>query len=305
MTVTTALLRLPDRVYGEIAIDDPRVVALIRTPTFERLKRIKQAGPSAFVYPFKTVTRYEHSLGVYELLRRLGASEREQIAGLLHDISHTAFSHAVDFVIETEEQDLHESLKPLFLGRPDVVEATARFGFKPDDFLDDSIYPLLEQPLPGLCADRLDYFLRDGLACGVVDPAFIARMLAHLKAWNGVIVCDDVATAREAAALFAEMNRVWWSGPIEAYIYNEFAEVLRAGFRRGAIDREDLLGDDDALLAKLRAAADPEIERILETLFHFDARGAEGYLPRVEPKRRWIDPPVLVEGRARALSELS
>ncbi len=115
-----------DRVYGEATIDDPEVLALIACPTFQRLKGIKQAGPSAFAYPFKTVTRFEHSLGVYLLLRRLGAGVREQIAGLLHDISHTAFSHAVDFIISSEEQDHHEKLKPMFLDRPDVVRALER-----------------------------------------------------------------------------------------------------------------------------------------------------------------------------------
>ncbi len=86
---------------------------------------MKQAGPSAFAFPFKTVTRYEHSLGVYLLLRRLGAGPREQVAGLLHDVSHTAFSHAVDFVFSSEEQDHHEALKPVFLDRPDLAAALA------------------------------------------------------------------------------------------------------------------------------------------------------------------------------------
>ena len=61
------------------------------------------------------------------------------------------------------------------LGRDDLAGAIARLGFAPSDFYDDSIYPLLEQPLPWLCADRLDYFLRDGSACGVVTPEFVAR----------------------------------------------------------------------------------------------------------------------------------
>ena len=55
------------------------------------------------------------------------------------------------------------------LDRPDIVAALAGWAFSPAEFYDDSIYPLLEQPIPWLCADRLDYFLRDGLACGVVD----------------------------------------------------------------------------------------------------------------------------------------
>src|SRR3954447_7860864 len=137
-------MRGNDRVYGEVSIDDPRILALIECPTFQRLRGIRQAGPSALAFPFKTVTRYEHSLGVYLLLGRLGADRRECVAGLLHDVSHTAFSHAVDFVFSSEEQDHHEGLKPEFLHRPDLAGALARIGYEPEEFYDDSIYPLLE-----------------------------------------------------------------------------------------------------------------------------------------------------------------
>ena len=61
----------------------------------------------------------------------------------------------------------------MILGHDDLAGAIARLGYSPSDFYDDSIYPLLEQPIPWLCADRLDYFLRDGSACGVVTPDFV------------------------------------------------------------------------------------------------------------------------------------
>ena len=84
-------MRWQDRVYGETEIADPALLGLIGAPTFQRLRGVRQAGPSAIAFPFKDVTRFEHSLGVHVLLRRLGASRKEQVAGLLHDISHTAF----------------------------------------------------------------------------------------------------------------------------------------------------------------------------------------------------------------------
>ena len=217
-------MRWTDRVYGDATIDDPGVLAVINCPTFRRLEGIKQAGPSAVAFPFKTVTRFEHSLGVYLLLGRLGAGRRERVAGLLHDVSHTAFSHAVDFVVASDEQDHHERLKPEFLDRPDLAAALAALGFAPAEFYDDAIYPLLERPLPWLCADRLDYFFRDGLACGVATPAVVARLLGRLVVVGETIAFADLASAREAADLFAVMNRDWWASPTEAYIYNEFAD---------------------------------------------------------------------------------
>lgn len=293
-----------DRVYGEVTVDDPRLHGLIACPTFERLKGIRQAGPSAFAFPFKTVTRHEHSLGVYHLLRILGADLREQVAGLLHDISHTAFSHAVDFVFASEEQNHHEQLKHEFLHRADIVEALRPLGFAPEEFLDDSVYPLLERPLPWLCADRVDYFFRDGLACGEMNHEDVARTLAHLKVIDRTIVITDVDVAREAVATYAAMNRSWWAGPTEAFIYNEFADVLREGFRLEILHEDDLLADDAHVLAKLRATTSPLIAGKLDGILNLRAERIAGYVPRIVPKLRWLDPPVLDGPTVKRLSEI-
>ena len=297
-------MRWTDRVYGEVVIDDPDVLRLIACPTFERLRGIRQAGPSSFAFPFKTVTRYEHSLGVYLLLRRLGAERTEMIAGLLHDLSHTAFSHAVDFVFSSEEQDHHESLKPVFLERPDMAEALRQAGYAPGEFFDDSVFPLLEQPLPLLCADRLDYFYRDSLAAQVSTPASIDRSLAALGLVDRTIVFTSVEAARETAGLFAEMNRDWWASDTESYIYNEFADALREGFRIGALTRDDLFEDDAHVLKLLQAAKSSLIAKSLDHALHFRPELLIDFVPKVAPKTRWIDPPVKVGPGFRRLSEM-
>jgi HD superfamily phosphohydrolase len=298
-------MRWQDRVYGRVSIEDAEILKLIGCATFERLKGVRQAGPSALAFPFKDVTRYEHSMGVFILLRKLKAPRREQVAGLLHDVSHTAFSHAVDFVFTSTEQDHHEHLKPLMLDRPDITSALAGMGFSPRDFYDDSVYPLLEQPIPLLCADRLDYFLRDGLACDVVTPQFIDRIMGCLAVVDHQIVLTDVAVAREATTLFATMNRDWWASPVEAFIYNEFADALREGLRLGAIERDDLLTQDVLVLDKLEAAGSRKINRKLELIRHLDAEFIRRYVPRIIPKERWLDPPVLIKGEIQQISTVA
>ena len=289
-----AAMRWNDRVYGDVVVDDPEVQALIAAPTFQRLRGIRQAGPSALAFPFKQVTRYEHSLGVYLLLRRLGAGRQEQVAGLLHDISHTAFSHAVDFVFSSEQQDHHEGLKPEFLHRDDLLGPLRALGYAAEDFYDDSRYPLLEQPIPRLCADRLDYFFRDSLACGATAPAQVRRFLDHLTVVAGTsIAFTDAAVAREATERFAVMNRDWWASPTEAFIYNEFADALRAGLDCGALDIAALLGDDESVLRRLRGSDDPRILGKLDRIVHFRTESIAGFAPKVQPKTRWIDPPVV------------
>jgi hypothetical protein len=297
-------MRWLDRVYGEVSIEDPHILELVACETFQRLKGVRQAGPSAMAFPFKNVTRYEHSLGVFHLLRSLSAPRREQVAGLLHDISHTAFSHAVDFVFSSDEQDHHEQLKPLMLARPDMASALARLGWEPREFYDDSVYPLLEQPLPALCADRLDYFLRDGVACRVVTAEFARRLLDRLVVIDAQLVLTDLEVARAAAVLFEVMNSEWWASPIEAFIYNEFADALREAMRLGILATDDLLTQDELVLAKLDACDSPLIAQKLLTIRRFRPDSALGYVPRIIPKERWLDPCVLCHGRIERLSIL-
>ena len=251
-------MRWQDRVYGDVAIEDPAILDLVGCETFQRLRGIRQAGPSALPFPFKDVTRFEHSLGVFLLLRKLGAPLREQVAGLLHDVSHTAFSHAVDFVVTSHEQDHHERLKPLMLGRDDIAPALAPAGVFPGDFYDDSIYPLLEQPLPWLCADRLDYFLRDGTACGVVEPELRRAHPGLVARGRRQARPDQRRSGPRGRGPFETMNRQWWAGPVEAFIYNEFADALREGMRTGVLQFRRL---DDRRRLRACQAGSPRATR--------------------------------------------
>jgi uncharacterized protein len=85
-------------IHGDLIVDDPLALELIQSPVMQRLKYINQYGVNEFVLPAKTYhyTRFDHCLGVYQILKARGAPRLEQIAGLLHDASHTVFSHTMD-----------------------------------------------------------------------------------------------------------------------------------------------------------------------------------------------------------------
>lgn len=93
---------------------------IIDTPMFQRLRQIKQLGPSAWVYPTAVHTRFDHSIGVLAAtdgivdaimsgrahVRALAGHNAEDITdnqrklarlyGLLHDISHAPFGHTLE-----------------------------------------------------------------------------------------------------------------------------------------------------------------------------------------------------------------
>ncbi len=161
-----------DRIYGKIEIKESIILELIKSPSLQRLKGISQGAHAPIFFkilklPFSKcrVYRFEHSLGVFILLKIFGAPLEEQIAGLIHDLSIPVFSHSIDYAIKEgseTEHSFHDKIHEKFVKNTEIPQIIKKFGFKIDYILDDKNFPLKERPLPELCADRIDYSIRDG-----------------------------------------------------------------------------------------------------------------------------------------------
>jgi len=150
-----------DHIYGRFEITEPVLVALLRNPTVLRVGKIMQGATTAPLNAWRDFSRLEHCIGTMLIVRMVGGDVEAQIAGLLHDVSHTAFSHVVDFVYGTgDSQDYHEKIKHLLLHHSCIPSILHEYGYSYQRIIDDSLFPLHELPLPHLCADRLDYSLR-------------------------------------------------------------------------------------------------------------------------------------------------
>jgi len=296
-----------DRIYGPATILEPVLLALLDTRALQRLHGVLQHGISGLLGVTRATTRYEHSVGVMLLVRRFGASVDEQIAALLHDISHTAFSHVIDYVFnDYDQQGYHEAKKEQFISASDIPAVLASFSFDWHQLLDEENFPLLEQPAPALCADRLDYFLRDALDLGLADLPDLQDALAHLVKYQGRIVADDLPAARWMAQTFIAADQASWANFREVGLYELTAQAIRYALSSGALSEEDLWGGDRDTWAKLRQSKDPLLQSQLRlvspaTQFAWDDEQPDF---RVSTKLRTIDPDVLAEGRLRCLSEL-
>ena len=114
--------KIYDPIHGFIPIQ-PHLLSIIDTQEFQRLRDLKQLGATHYVFPSATHTRFEHSLGVSFLARKLMESlqknqpslkitERQiqlvEIAGLIHDLGHGPFSHLWDNYVIFKEEKEHE-----------------------------------------------------------------------------------------------------------------------------------------------------------------------------------------------------
>jgi HD superfamily phosphohydrolase len=219
-------MTIKDRVYGELKISEPVIVEIINSKPFQRLKGISQDGAAHYIQPQRDVTRYEHSIGVWHLSAHYGRPLPEQIASLVHDVPHTAFSHVIDFVMQDAEHEYHDKFTKKIILESEIPAILEKHGVDLESVLNKEDYQLLENSLPDISVDRLDYFLRDGVMFGVL-PVEVARMfLEHLQIEDQVLHFDEQRVAALFALLFINCSRLIWLDPTSHGAFFLIAESL-------------------------------------------------------------------------------
>ena len=122
-------------------------------------------------------TRYAHSLGVALIVWHFTHDKAQTVAGLLHDISTPVFSHVSDFrkgdaltQTATEESTARIIREDKALGR-----LLAEDGLTASQVEDYHIYPIADNEIPQLSADRLEYMFPSGM---VLDGSWTIEDIA-------------------------------------------------------------------------------------------------------------------------------
>jgi hypothetical protein len=287
--------------------------AVVDTPEFQRLRRVKQLGFAHFVYPGAVHNRFLHALGVYHLTgRAIDALERKgclqelddlsrrtipeiKLAALLHDVGHYAFSHAMEELEPEAIPGHHEQVADRFLASPGIQEALEEQGSGAAQRIGDLIRGRSQHPLQGLVSgsldlDKIDYLRRDSLFCGVPYGAVdVDRLLDSLtlareseSAPLEVAVTEKGISALESLmfAKYQMFRNVYWHHAVRSATVT-FRRLVEGALEAGLLAREDLAGPTDEELLNLLGArmADGQGPPILQILL-------TALVDRRLPKRR-------------------
>ena len=254
---------ISDVIYGEFEVD-PVLEELILSKPVQRLKGIHQAGASYLMNEKWNVTRFDHSVGVMLLIKKLGGSVEEQIAGLLHDVSHTAFSHVIDYVFDNENESYHEEIFSAVVQNSEIPAILSKHGYNYEDILlDDSKWTLLERSAPELCADRVDYTLRDMYTYGYISLEEARNFLDDLIAVDGKMVLQNVEVAEWFTETYYKEVIDFFMKPMNIYGNDMLAKTLKLALHKKIIHPDDFLLEDDSLISKLQLCNDSEVAALL------------------------------------------
>lgn len=277
----------------------PRILRLIDSTPFQRLKHIPQLGFVRAVYPSANHTRFEHSLGVYHLalqyIRHFQAndafvdhvSEHELeifiLAALLHDIGHWPYCHPMedmnisgiptheDFAEQTiESGEISDLIHQDWNLAPAAITAFLKGNADSEGAL--FLYQLLSSPVD---IDKLDYLQRDSLHAGVpygrnFDSHRLIKGLRFSSTTNRLMISSKALTATEMMvfARYVMFSEVYWHRTVRSAT----AMLQRAVFE---------LHWNSALMDALFQSTEPQFQSLLCSA---DATGIAGGL--FGPKRR-------------------
>src|SRR5690625_827344 len=189
-----------DPVHRYVRVKDRVIWDLIATPEFQRLRRIKQLGTTYLTFHGAEHSRFNHSLGVYEIVRRIinkiehhtAWNKEERLlclcAALLHDLGHGPFSHSFEKVFGLNHEKFTEKI---VLGKTSVNSVLKRVSNEfPEkvaqvinkSYKDKLVISVISSQID---ADRMDYLLRDayytGVSYGQFDMERILRVMRPTK----------------------------------------------------------------------------------------------------------------------------
>ncbi|ABB23175.1 HD domain-containing protein [Pelodictyon luteolum] len=193
-------IRIP--IWGHIPLSGP-LKKIISHPSFLRLKGIRQLSFSQQVYPGATHTRFEHSIGVYHLMKLIlqrmltnplalslqgGEFHFDDhncrlllAASLLHDIGHYPHAHIIEDQIPVVDGERvfshHEDLCERFIheehpGMPTIADIL-RLDWKVSPeavitLIKDGSGSRFGKLISGtLDPDKMDYLMRDAHHCNI------------------------------------------------------------------------------------------------------------------------------------------
>ncbi len=299
-------------ILGSLILDEPVLIDLINSEAMQRLKLIHQYGVAH--YPNKNIaySRYQHSLGVLHILKVVGCSLQEQIAGLLHDVSHTVFSHVADVLfahkssVNSYQDDIHE----WYISKTDIPAILSKYGFCVKDILHKSgTFKALEQDLPDLCADRLEYLLNGAFLEQLLTAQQVQDIFASLCFNNQTWYFSSLEQARKLADISLHLTEFRFASAWNIASYYWAAQALRLALDSQLLTLDDIhFSSDDAVWNKLAAVHIDNIDLLLKkienSMQYCALSDASTFDLYVKPKLRGIDPLVMVDSQLVRLSVL-
>jgi hypothetical protein len=300
---------------GKSEITEPILLELLNHEVMQRLKGISMGGCTKYVINgYKDNSRFQHSVNVLLLLRRYGAPLLEQIAGLLHDASHTVFSHVAEnlFNHKCHKNSYQDDIHEWFLQERKIDVVLKKDNFLLDDVLHktgaNGGFKRLEQDLPDVCIDRLEYNIARALHVGFLSESEVHKLLHDLKFEDDKWFFTNINSAKTLSEMSLSFVENIWASAWNTVLYHFASQTLKRALDLNIINSDDIhFSQDDIVWKKLVESDDKQIKDMMAKMVnvrnHFEIVAVDFDL-KLGCKFRGIDPLVLENNKLQRLTAL-
>lgn len=215
-----------DPIHGYVRVDEEVVWRCIQTREVQRLRRVRQLGSTSMAYHAGEHSRFAHSLGVYEIIRRMVNEVKDlrdsltdyekvtvMLAGLLHDVGHAPFSHSFETIMNCKHEVYTVNI---IVNKSEVNDLLNEYGetlAKDVASVIDGTHTnqiLCQLVSSQLDADRMDYLLRDSYCTGTKYGEFdLERILRTMRVADGKVVVKASGTHAIEDYIMARYYMYW------------------------------------------------------------------------------------------------
>lgn len=268
----------------------------MNTDVLQRLKDIgMNCGVEYTSFPLfkrcRSYSRYDHSVGVALIVWHFTGNIQQSVAGLLHDIATPVFAHTIDFLNNDHllQQSTENETETMIRQSLELKELLEKYHLSFDDVSDYHRYPLADNEMPQLTADRLEYSLGNMYNYGFVTIEKIKHYYDHIYVndTKDELVFNDLLSAADFTRQVFENSYVYISDE-DRWAMETLAQILKAALQEGVIKKADLYTTEKKVIAQLKSHFQYDLLWQQYCQSHQVIRCQNGM--KIEAKKRYIMP---------------
>ena len=238
--------------YEILSPDFPEFInKYLELPVMQRLKGIGLLCGTDWTALYKNrfyYSRFDHSLGVALIVWHFTHDKKQTLAGLFHDISTPLFANVAAFrkgdpLTQSATEEPNENI---IKNDRELCRLLELDGLSVEQVCNYHLYPIADNEIPRLSADRLEYMFPSGMALeGSWTFDEISRVYSNLTILKNEDGDDELGfRSLECAELYA--YRFCMTGHVLQLNENKLTLSLLAKITQIAIE-EDLLSESDCM----------------------------------------------------------
>lgn len=269
-------------------------------------------------------SRLDHSIGVALIIWNFTRDKKQTLAGLFHDISTPVFSHVSDFRKgDALTQTATEAPTALILKNdPQLIQLLQEDNIQLCEIQDYHKYPVADNEIPQLSADRLEYMFPSGMA---LDGSWTMEEVE--RCYNNILVLknedgvnelgfSDKQIALEYCRHFCLIGHILQLNENKLTL-QLLGKVMNLAEEKGVLSEKDFMTlSESQIIHKLDNMEENQDLRELQSLYktfrtmkkieHTDKPLQNHFCVNLKVKQRYINPLVKTDnGKVQRITEVS